>query len=94
MIPCEHYSSYTGPKLVKAILDSEDITDKMTLVYGPGFNWNGYLWTFKESFGENSANKHYRLDFVSEDGIEYWFHGFITDLNQYFNPPRAYTVPV
>lgn len=89
MIHCEHYSSYTGPKLVRAVLDMEDITDKMTEIYGPQCNWQGYLWTFKEAFGENSINKQFRFDFKGEDGREHWFHGFITDLNQYFNPPLA-----
>jgi len=93
MIPCSHYSSYTGPKLVKAVLGGEDITDAMTLVYGPKCNWNGYLWLFKEAFGEKSGNMHYRFDFVGEDGRKYWFHGFITDVNQYFNPPQV-TEPV
>lgn len=89
MIHCEHYSSYTGPKLVRAVLDTEDITDKMTEIYGSQCNWQGSLWTFKEAFGENSINKHFRFDFKGEDGREHWFHGFITDINQYFNPPLA-----
>ena len=89
MLPCEHYDSYTGPKLIRAILGTEDITEQMNVIYGPQCNWQGYLWTFKEAFGENSLNKHFRFDFKGEDGREHWFHGFITDLNQYFNPPLA-----
>ena len=89
MLPCEHYDSYTGPKLVRAILGTEDITEKMTEIYGTQCNWQGNLWTYKEAFGENSINKHYRFDFKGEDGREHWYHGFITDLNNYFNPPLA-----
>ena len=87
MIHCECYSSYTGPKLVRAVLDEEDITDKMTEIYGPQCNWQGFLWTFKEAFGENSTNKNFRFDFKGEEGRDHWFHGFITDINDYFNPP-------
>jgi|TARA_B110000208_G_scaffold121422_1_gene148257 hypothetical protein len=89
MIQCEHYQKYEGPKLVKAILGEEDITDKMTDIYGASRNWNGCLWTFKESFGSDSYGKNFRLDFVGEDGREHWFHGFISDIDQYFNPPLA-----
>ena len=89
MLPCEYYDSYTGPKLVRVVLDTEDITEQMNVVYGPQCNWQGCLWTYKEAFGENSLNKHFRFDFKGEDGREHWFHGFITDLNHYFNPPLA-----
>jgi len=89
MIPCEHYQTYEGPKLVKAMLGEDDITDKMTDMYGTGKNWNGCLWTFKESFGPDSYGKNYRLEFQGEDGRKHWFHGFISDIDQYFNPPQA-----
>jgi hypothetical protein len=61
----------------------------MSYVYGPKCNWQGCLWTFREAFGENSLNKHYRFEFKGEGGRDHWFHGFITDLDQYFNPPLA-----
>ena len=89
MLPCEYYKTYTGPKLVRVVLDTEDITENMSYVYGPECNWQGCLWTYKEAFGENSLNKHFRFEFKGEDGRDHWFHGFITDLNQYFNPPLA-----
>jgi hypothetical protein len=87
MIPCENYSSYVGPDLVKTMLGSEDVTDDIRVVYGQHNNWQGNLWTFKEVFGEKSLNKNYRFDFTDKEGRTYWFNGFITDLNQYFNPP-------
>ena len=87
MLYCENYKSYKGPPLIKAVLGDEDITEEMIELYGENFNWKGYLWTFKEAFGEKSANKNYRFDFKGEDERDHWFHGFITDLNQYFNPP-------
>jgi len=89
MLQCECYESYKGPPLVKAILGNEDITEKMIELYGENYNWQGCLWTFREAFGENSTNKNFRFDFKGEDGRDHWFHGFITDLNQYFNPPLA-----
>jgi len=89
MLPCEHYKTYTGPKLIRVVLDTEDITENMSYVYGPDRNWQGCLWTFREAFGENSLNKHYRFEFKGEDDRDHWFHGFITDLDQYFTPPLA-----
>ena len=92
MIQCEHYQSYKGPYLVKAIIGTEDITENMIELYGENHNWQGFLWTYKEAFGENAINKHFRFDFIGDDGREHWFYGFITDLNQYFNPVLAYTL--
>ena len=89
MIYSENYHNYRGPPLVKAVLGTEDITDKMKELYGESRNWQGYLWTNKEAFGANSLNENYRFDFKGEDGRDHWFCGFITDLNQYFNPPMA-----
>ncbi len=89
MLQSDHYKSYRGPPLVKAILGTEDITDKMKELYGENNNWKGCLWTFREAFGKNSINKNFRFDFKGEDERDHWFHGFITDLNQYFNPPLA-----
>ena len=87
MIICEHYQSYHGPQLVNAKLGDTDITEKIKALYGENHNWQGYLWTYKEAFGDKCVNKNYRFDFKGEDGKEHWFHGFITDINQYFNPP-------
>ena len=89
MLYSEHYNSYRGPPLIKATLDGSDITDKMMELYGKTCNWKGYLWTYKEAFGEDCSNKNFRFDFKDKDEKEYWFHGFITDLNQYFSPPLA-----
>ena len=89
MLQSDHYKSYRGPPIVKAILGTEDITDEMKELYGENYNWQGCLWTFREAFGNKSVNKNYRVDFKGEDGRDHWFHGFITDQNQYFNPPLA-----
>jgi len=96
MIHSDHYKNYRGPKLVKAILISpspiggkidEDITESIKAIYGPECNWQGYLWTYKEAFGENCYGKNFKCEFKSEDGIDHWFYGFINDIDQYFNPP-------
>ncbi len=84
-----NYLKYTGPTLTKAILDEEDITQLIQTKYGSENNWSGYLWTYKELFGENSKGKHFLCDFVSDDGRKHWFYGYIHDTNQYFNPPLA-----
>ena len=89
MIHSETYQNYRGPPLIKAILGKDDITIEMKILYGENYNWNGCLWTYKEIFGEKCVNQNYRFDFKGEDGRDHWFHGFITDINQYCNPPLA-----
>ena len=87
MLQSEHYKSYRGPPLIKAILGYEDITEEMIELYGENCNWQGFLWTYKEAFGDEAYGKNFRFDFKDEDGRDHWFHGFITDINDYFNPP-------
>ena len=96
MIHSDYYKNYRGPKLAKAILmstspvnftEEDDITDKISAIYGPECNWQGCLWTYKEAFGEKSYGKNFRCEFKSEDGRDHWFYGFINDIDQYFNPP-------
>jgi hypothetical protein len=89
MIHSETYLNYRGPPLIKAVIGDKNITEQLKVLYGENYNWNGCLWTYKEAFGKNSINKNFRLDFKGGDGRDHWFHGFITDLNQYFNPPMA-----
>ena len=84
---CEHYQNYYGPKLTKATLNDEDITNKIKEVYSDNHNWKGKLWKYKEVFGNNCNNKNYYCEFHSEDGRKHWFYGFIKDINQFFNPP-------
>jgi len=86
MLYSEQYQTYRGPPLIKATLGDQDITEEMKHLYGDKCNWQGYLWTYKEAFGENSANKNFRFDFKDSKGQDHWFHGFITDINQYFSP--------
>jgi len=87
MLLSDHYKNYRGPELISAVLGGENITAKATQLYGENNNWHGCLWTYKEAFGDKCENKNYRFDFKGKDGKEHWFHGFITDMNQYFNPP-------
>ena len=92
MIESEYYKAYLGPSLVKVILNEEDITEKIKDKYGENNNWSGFLWTYKELFGSECQGKHFRCDFKYNDekgGKEYWFHGYIHDINNYMNPPLA-----
>lgn len=89
MIFCNDYKDYIGPNLIKAILDDEDITDKIKEIYGINKNWNSYLWTYKEVFGDKCYGKNFRFDFKSDDGRDHFFHGYINDINQYMNPPMS-----
>lgn len=89
MLYSEYYQSYKGPPMIKSMLGSDDITDHMTELYGEDCNWGGYLRTYKEAFGEDCHGKNFRFDFKDSNGREYWFHGFITDINHYFNPAQV-----
>ncbi len=89
MIESEYYKKYKGPNLIRCVFDNEDITEKIKTFYGTNNNWNGKLYTYKEIFGDDSKNKHFKCEFKSDDGREHWFHGFIHDTNQYMNPPLA-----
>ena len=66
MIYSDYYKNYRGPKLVRATLISTtpenrtndiDITESIQNIYGPEYNWQGCLWTYKEVFGEKSYGK-------------------------------------
>jgi len=92
MLISDNYQNYRGPPLVKAVLDDVDITEQMRVLYGDKYNWQGCLWTYKEAFGNDCINKHFRFDFKGLDGRDHWFCGFINDINQYFNPPL--TTPI
>jgi len=98
MIVSDYYQNYSGPNLIKATMIQSlplnqtkeiDITEQIKEKYGPKNNWNGCLWTYKELFGFDSYGYNFRVEFKSEDGRDHWFHGFIHDVNQYFNPPLA-----
>jgi len=90
MIICEHYQTYRGPNLTKATLNDKNITDIVLEKYGELNNWNGKLYKLSDVFGtDNNIGKQYYCEFRDETGRIHWFHGFITDSNQYFNPPLA-----
>ena len=71
MIQSYYYQSYRGPPLVKSTLGTEDITEAMTELYGENCNWQGFLWIYKEAFGDKSYCKNFRFDFKSEGGIDH-----------------------
>ena len=91
MIDCEHYQNYKGPNLTKAILNGENIINIIQEKYGEENNWNGFLYKYSDVFGNDNNNigKKFYCEFQDETGRFHWFHGFIDDLNQYFNPPLA-----
>ena len=90
MIHSEYYENYRGPNLTKATYNKiYDITEKIRTLYGEDNNWQGKLWTYKEIFGETSNGSDFYCEFHSDDGRKHWFHGFIEDSEQYFNPPLA-----
>ena len=91
MIDCEHYQNYKGPDLTKATLNDENIINIIQEKYGEKNNWNGFLYKYSDIFGDDNHNigKKFYCEFQDETGRIHWFHGFIDDLNQYFNPPLA-----
>lgn len=90
MIESEYYKNYNGPRLIKATMnDIVDITDIISEKYGENCNWQGKIWTYSDIFGSTSEGTIYYCEFKSDDGRKHWFHGFVDDVNQYFNPPLS-----
>ena len=88
MIESEYYQNYQGPNLTKAILnDEEDITEKIQEFYGTNNNWCNKLWTYQDVFGDDCNGDKFYCEFHSEDQRKHWFHGFVGEQNQFFNPP-------
>ena len=91
-IKAEFVGAHGGKNLVSKLSASLDRTEKLTEIYGENNNWQGYLWTYKEIFGDDCYGKNFRIDFKSEDNREHWYHGFINDIQQYYNPPIAFPI--
>ena len=90
MIDSEYYQNYYGPNLTKATMNtSVDITDIIKEKYGENNNWQGKLWTYRDIFGSTCEDTTFYCEFHSEDGRKHWFHGFIEDPKQFFNPPLS-----
>lgn len=91
MIHSDYYSNnYKGPNLTKATMNQIiDITDIIKEKYGENNNWQGKLWTYSDIFGPTSEGITFYCEFHSNDGRKHWFHGYIEDVNQYFNPPLS-----
>ena len=51
MLRSEYYENYTGPHLVKCMVDNIDYTPQMLVIYGEKNNWQGCLWSYKVIFG-------------------------------------------
>lgn len=90
MLDSEYYKKYKGPHLIYATLDNINITNIMKNMYGPYNNWHGRLWKYVEMFGNNSLNKQFYVEFKSNNGKKHWFYGYVSDLQQYFTPPRVH----
>ena len=89
MIDCDYYKDYVGPNLVRATLNNnEDFTEKVRGLYGESCNWNCKLYTYKEVFGNECQGKYFRIDFKKDDH-DHWFHGYISNIDEYMNPPLA-----
>ena len=87
MLPSDYYLNSHGPPMTLCLLDGEDMTSTLIHAYGPTHNWQGALWTYEELFGPSSQGKHYRFEFETDHGKQ-WFYGYIQDIKQYMNPPR------
>ena len=88
MLISDHYQNYQGPKLIKAVLDNEDITESIKKIYGPNHNWQGYLWTYQELFGKESYGKSFRCDFESDNHQKHWFPAGFLIISHFTVPPR------
>ena len=89
MIEIPYYRSYEGPELTSCTVDSEDITDRIREVYGPGKRWKNLLHTYGDLFGLASFGKTVKMEFRGEDGRTHWFYDYVSDLEGYCLFPKA-----
>ena len=87
MIESVYYQNYRGLPLKVATMDGVSIYDSILEKYGENNNWNGMLWTYEDIFGPTCEDTTFYCEFHSDDGRKHWFHGFIEDPKQFFNPP-------
>lgn len=62
------YFNYSGPVLVKATLDDEDITTRVQEMYGPLQNWRNRLWSCADFLTEADVGKELYLEFPRKNG--------------------------
>ena len=92
MIDLDYYKNYKGPHLILAQIwinedKKEDITDYIKTFYGEENNWKGKLYTYKDIFPDKDSKYKFYVEFLSNNGRKHWFHGFVGEQNQFFNPP-------
>ena len=92
MIDFDYYKNYKGPHLILAQIwkiedKKEDITDYIKTFYGEENNWKGKLYTYKDIFPDKDSKYKFYVEFLSNNGRKHWFHGFVGEQNQFFNPP-------
>ena len=81
----EIWNEYTGPKLVKATLDEQDVFSSVNSFYGKELNWHCKTWTAMEMFGEYCVGKEMYFEFKGEDGRVHWSRGKIEKLDETIN---------
>lgn len=94
MIETDAYQNYRGPNLTKAQIwkrrgEKVDITEDIRGLYGENNNWNKTIYKYDDVFPDKDNSYQYYIEFHSEDGRKYWFHGMVGEKNQIFNPPLA-----
>ena len=76
--------------MTRCLLNDTDITEGIKdIYYGPNRNWGGYLWTYKEIFGENKKGHTFRFEFKDNNERIHWFHGYIDNEDYICNIPLA-----
>ena len=75
-----------GPELKMVKLDGIDITNHIKKYYGLNNDWCGKLWKYKEVFGEDSLHKSFYIEYHTSNNFNHWYHGYVNNLEQYFNP--------
>jgi hypothetical protein len=83
----------TKPELVRVLLDKEDITDHMLILYGEERNWNNRIIYFKDFANETHIGKDLQVKWKRQSGRMDCMIVRIRDLESPFRSDLFYGVP-
>ena len=85
-----YYENYTGPTLLKATIDNQDITHIIQSIYSGNHNWQYTLWKFNEVFDVDYTNTEFYCEFINAPGERiHWYRITIQNMDECLNPPMG-----